>query len=220
MQAPKLAPPAASTVQDASDDESTEDEDLDAPPKSQSQSSNQVLSKPPPSAKSPTPEASTPRKTKSPATKPKAGFRIGGRAKTPVVESPQVEHSHATQEIGDVSIKEPPSSQRDTEVDATPKKAKRTFRIGGKGKAANGEGSQRDVTMSPKAVRTRATQSPTAERPSSPPAPLRAVKKETPMEPENKETPEEKAERRRAELKRKAEEAAKKQGQTKKKRRF
>jgi hypothetical protein len=214
------APSAASKIQDASDDDSTEDEDLDAPPKSQSQSSSRASRKPPPPARSPTPQTSPPPKRDIPMMKPKPGFRIGGKAKTPVVEPPPEENSRASPDVADLPAKEPLSSQLDTEVDATLKKPKRTFRIGGKGKAANGEGTQRDVTMSPKTARTRATQSPAREPPSSPPAPLRMVKEETPVDPEPDETPEEKAERRRAELKRKAEEVAKKQGQTKKKRRF
>ena len=152
--------------------------------------------------------------------KSKPGFRIGGKTKTPVVEPSPEEDSRASPVATDVPTKEPPSSQLDAEVDATPKKPKRTFRIGGKGKAANGEGSHRDVTMSPKTARTRATQSPAVESPPSRPVPLRTVKEETPVAPEPEETPEEKAERKRAELKRKAEEVAKKQGLTKKKRRL
>ena len=98
----------------------------------------------------------------------------------------------------------------------TPRKTRKPFRIGGKGKKAEDGASQRDMTASPSTQRFRATQSPTAEPPSSPPR----MKEMTPVEEVHEETPEEKAERKRAELKRKNEEAAKKQAQAKKKKRF
>ncbi|KAH8640671.1 hypothetical protein IG631_03612 [Alternaria alternata] len=101
----------------------------------------------------------------------------------------------------------------------TPKKARKPFRIGGKGKTVDGNASQRAITISPSTNRIRITQSPTAEPPSSPP-PSRVVKEMSPVKEVHEETPEEKAERKRAELKRKNEEAAKKQAQAKKKKRF
>lgn len=116
--------------------------------------------------------------------------------------------------------KEPPSSQINADVNVTPKKAKRTFKIGGQGKGATSGSSQVQDSAPLMADRTRATQSPSAQPPSSPPL-ERSVKQPTPIvEEEREETAEEKAERRRAELKRKTEEAAKKQAQSKKKRRF
>jgi hypothetical protein len=119
----------------------------------------------------------------------------------------------------DLPIKESPSSRMTADMDATPKKAKRTFKIGGRGKGAMGGSSQVQDTA-PMADRTRATQSPSVQPPSSPPV-GRPAKEPTPIkEEEREETAEEKAERRRAELKRKTEEAAKKQAQSKKKRRF
>jgi hypothetical protein len=105
------------------------------------------------------------------------------------------------------------------DIDATPKKAKRTFKIGGRPKGALDGSSQAQDTAS-MADRTRATQSPSVQPPSSPPV-GRSAKEPTPIkEEEREETAEEKAERRRAELKRKTEEAARKQAQSKKKRRF
>jgi hypothetical protein len=203
----------------ADDSDATEDDDdLDAVPKSQSRGSKLAVRKPPSQLKSHTPEPFPPRKTASPAAKPKPkGFKIGGKVKTLALESPPPEEKPPA--IQDIDMNEPPSSQLDIETDATPRKGRRTFKIGGKGRGTNGSASQRDITDSPNAKRTRAAQSPTAEPPSSPPALTEPVMEETP-EPQHEETPEEKAERRRAELKRKTEEAAKKQALTKKKRRF
>jgi hypothetical protein len=217
--APKPAPSHTPQECGADDSDATEDDDdLDAVPKSQSQSSKLAVRKPPSHTKPHAPEPSPLPKTASPTAKSKPrGFKIGGKPKTPAFESPPPEGKpQATQ---DIDMKEPPSSQLDVETDATPKKGRRTFKIGGKGRGANGSASQRDLTDSPNTKRTRDAQSPTAEPPSSPPAPTEPVKKETP-EPEHQETPEEKAERRRSELKRKTDEAARKQALTKKKRRF
>ncbi|KAJ6200626.1 LOW QUALITY PROTEIN: XRCC4-like factor-domain-containing protein [Bipolaris maydis] len=112
-----------------------------------------------------------------------------------------------------------PPSPKQADIASTPKKSRKPFRIGGKGRAAEDGASQRAATTSPSKVRTRATQSPTAEPPSSP-LPHSVTREMTPAEDEVEETPEEKAERRRAELKRRNEEAAKKQAQQKKKKRF
>jgi hypothetical protein len=112
----------------------------------------------------------------------------------------------------------PPFSSQ-TDVFTTPKKSRKFFRIGGKGKAVEDGASQRATTTSPGKSRLRATQSPTVEPPSSPPL-QRAARETTPVQEVIEETPEEKAERRRIELKRKNEEAAKKLAQQKKKKRF
>lgn len=207
-----------------SDDESTEDEDdLDALPQGPSQRSSQNVCKPSPSEKATTPakpRASIP--DEPPAEKPKSkGFRIGGKAKPAAQESPPAaEEPDATLGIGEQPVQEQPPSQTNVEPEATPKKTKRIFKIGGKGKVCAGDGSQVPETAQSMTDRTRATQSPSARPPSSPPK-RRPFKEESPAVVEDREeTAEEKAERRRAELKRKTEEAAKKQAQSKKKRRF
>jgi hypothetical protein len=206
------------------DDESTEDEDdLDAPPKSQSQRSSQSTRKPPPRAKSSTPEAlPSPKLDDRPVAQPKAkGFRIGGKAKKSFDESPPPvsEDLDVTTEGHDVIMRDAPPSQSNGDADASPKKAKRNFKIGGKGKEQAGGSTQTSEPAPPMTDRTRATHSPSIKPRSSPVS--RLAKEETPAEEEkHEETPEEKAERRRAELKRKTEEAAKKQAQSKKKRRF
>jgi hypothetical protein len=123
-------------------------------------------------------------------------------------------------DMDDLPIKEPKPSYLTADMDATPKKAKRTFKIGGRGKDAMGDSSQHHDTAPPMADRTRATQSPGIQPPSSPPVGRSAKDRTLIKEEEREETAEEKAERRRAELKRKTEEAAKKQAQSKKKRRF
>jgi hypothetical protein len=205
------------------DDDSTEDDDdLDAPPKSQSQSQGRTPRKPPP-RKSPTPELSPPpRAPTPPATKVKTkNFRIGGKSRKATESPPSL--PQASKELGPdvLPTKEsaPPSSQPETQANVTPKKVRKAFKIGGKGRAATGDASQRAGTASPSTNRIRASRSPTAEPPSSPPPP-RAVKEMTPVNEEHEETAEEKAERKRAELKRKNEEAVKKQAQAKKKKRF
>jgi hypothetical protein len=203
------------------EDGSTEDEDLDAPPKSQSQGQAPTLHKAS-RRRTPTPEPhSSPKPDTPPAQKAQASsFRIVGKSRR-VTESPPPLPKTADAELeADVlptreSVPPSPPSQATT----TPKKTRKPFKIGGKGKAADGGASQRAMTASPSTNRFRAAQSPTAEPRSSPP-PLAAVKEITPVEEVHEETPEEKAERKRAELKRKNEEAAKKQAQTKKKKRF
>lgn len=222
IEAPEeLRPHSKSTEREPSEDGSTEDDDdLDAPSTGQ-QSQNRASQKSPPRTKSPTPEVLPPYITKP---KPK-GFRMGGQTKKSVVESlsPRQE---STKEIPEVAAEQlqgsmlPPSSQIiDSQTNATPKKSRRTFKIGGKGKVGmDGDDSQRSLPPSSQITRMR---SPTADPPSSPPPPPdRNVKEPTPVEEVQEETPEEKAERRRAELKRRNEQAAKKQAQTKKKKRF
>ncbi|CAO2649862.1 Nn.00g011540.m01.CDS01 [Neocucurbitaria sp. VM-36] len=211
---PVSAPPRKEQARD--DSESTEDdEDLDAPPKDQSQT--RTLGKPRPRTKSTTPEVSPPARVSTPpATKSKGkGFRIGGKARKVSADSqPLSQGNQDTPPDTEDQVKEPSSPQADSQMNWTPKKARRPFKIGGKAK----DDSSPTVSASPKTTGIGTTRSPTAEPPSSPP-PNIALKEETP-EAVHEETPEEKAERRRAELKRKNEEAAKKQSLQKKKRRF
>ncbi|KAF1936846.1 XLF-domain-containing protein [Clathrospora elynae] len=215
--------PNQTKIKDEDYDESTDDEDP-APPKSQSQSQVRTPRKSPPRRQYPTLEPSPPPKvTSSPAEKSNVkGFRIGGKAKK-ATKSPEPlpEAAVATPDPEVLPTREsmPPSSQPDTQANMTPRKVRKPFKIGGKGKTANGDASQHGITASPNTNRMRATQSPTAEPPLSPP-PRKPVKELTPVTEVHEETPEEKAERKRAELKRKNEEAAKKQAQAKKKKRF
>lgn len=105
-------------------------------------------------------------------------------------------------------------------VETSPKKPRRAFKIGGKGKASQESAStQPEFTASPSTNRFRDANSPTP-RSSPPPLPQEMQKEETPVEAVYEETPEEKAERKRAELKRRNDELAKKQAQHKRKKRF
>jgi hypothetical protein len=219
--APEIAQSSTGNRRGENSVESTEDEeDLDSLSRSQSQGYKQTTRLPPPRPKSLTPEMPSQSKADlMPSNKARGrGFRIGGKANkaaektpTPPPRSPSNVESSPGKEIM------PPSSQVDSQ--ASPRKSRRPFRIGGKARQGNAEEGQRAVTPSPKRSRTTATQSPTAEPPSSPP-PVHAVTVATPLEETHEETPEEKAERKRAELKRKTEEAARKQAQHKKKKRF
>ncbi|KAF1846262.1 XLF-domain-containing protein [Cucurbitaria berberidis CBS 394.84] len=212
VKAPEPIPSLVQNEQDGDDLDSTEDDgDLDAPPKSQSQS--QTTRRPPPRAKSPTSEASSPGGSPRAVKSKGKAFRIGGKTKNtkPVSPIPDAETPPVKDDV-------PSSPQIDPQANMTPKKARPAFRIGGKGKALQDD-SQRTVPDSTEMNSMRAIRSPIAG-PSSSPRPVRAVKEETPVEEVHEETPEEKAERKRAELKRKNEEAAKKQAQHKKKRRF
>jgi hypothetical protein len=158
-----------------------------------------------------------PSKSDTPFTAKSKGkaFRIGGKAKKAADESPPPSDKtkDATPDLD--ADEERRSPETNPNMNATPPRIKRTFRIGGKGRNTTNEASQAPVM----ADRTRAKLSPSVHTPSSPrPKPL---KEESPIvEEEHEETPEEKAARKRAELKRKTEEAAKKQAQSKKKRRF
>ncbi|KAI4676305.1 uncharacterized protein J4E88_007219 [Alternaria novae-zelandiae] len=199
------------------DDSTEDDEDLDAPPKSQSQSLSRTPQKPT-RRRTPTPEPrSAPKAPTLPVQKPKASsFRIGGKSKRSTESpppSPKPADVEPEPEVLPTRESVPPSQPSQA---TTPKKIRKPFRIGGKGKKAEDGASQRDTTASPSTQRFRATQSPTADPPSSPPR----MKEMTPVEEVHEETPEEKAERKRAELKRKNEEAAKKQAHAKKKKRF
>ncbi|KAF7680666.1 hypothetical protein GT037_002317 [Alternaria burnsii] len=201
-------------------DSTEDDEDLDALPKSQSKSKGQTIQETI-RERTLTPEHYSPPKTASSSVQKAkvSSFRIGGKSTR--VESPQPLPGSidAEQESEVLPTREFVPSSQATQSVMTPKKARKPFRIGGKGKAVDGDASQRAITISPSTNRIRTTQSPTAEPPSSPP-PSRAVKEMSPVKEVHEETPEEKAERKRAELKRKNEEAAKKQAQAKKKKRF
>ncbi|KAG9193066.1 hypothetical protein G6011_03101 [Alternaria panax] len=188
------------------EDDSTEDEeDLDALAKSQSKgkshTTNETIR-----TRTPTPEHHfSPKTVIPPVQKAKvSSFRIGDEELDTDILSTR---------------KSVPPSQPTQSV-MTPKKARKPFRIGGKGKAVDGGASRCGTTASPSTNHIRAMSSPTAEPPSSPPPPPRVVKEVSPVKDVHEETPEEKAKRKRAELKRKNEEAAKKQAQAKKKKRF
>lgn len=232
---PKKAPePTPLLVQKPpadSEDESTEDEeDLGAPPKSQSQSQPQTSpTRSPPKARSPAPRQSSPPNPSSSIVQKPKGFRIGGaKSKEPVVESAPPMTSVDTDDV--------PKEHEEADVDANvrtsirasveptaitgTKAIRKPFKIGGKHKA-----SVQSSAVSPTRASNNKSDVTTAKEVSVEPIPRRntpAVKTEvegSPME-EHEETAEEKAERKRQELKRKNEELAKKQAQNKKKKRF
>lgn len=218
-----------STVLDSGIDEegSTEDDDdLDAPSQSQGLSQKPIHTRRPQRSrqrtKSPSlPASAEPATSPPPASRPKAkGFRIGGKAKTEAPELPQSEDKAVAQEDEPTQVSMPLPSQIDSQMEASPKKPRKAFKIGGKNKASQDiVSSQRDVTISPATQRFRDAYSPTPK--SSPPLmPQDTQKEPTLVEVTREETSEEKAERKRAELKRRNEEIAKKQAQQKKKKRF
>lgn len=221
MNRPVPTPPLVQDDRVAEDEASTEDdEDLDAPSGSQNQS--QTLSRVVRQSQQHT-ESPAQKPPSEPATSPPSvsrskakGFRIGGKAKrassetSPENETTPVEPARATMS---------PPLQTDS-VDASPKKPRRAFKIGGKRTMSQELGpSQQQVTISSSPHHGRNAQSPTPQS-SPPPMPQEIQKEETPVEEVHEETPEEKAERKRAELKRKNEELAKKQAQHKRKKRF
>ena len=172
--------------------------------------------------KSPSPPAPAESATSPPpASKAKTkGFRIGGKAKKEFAKSPepQVTAVDPSPEPSRVSVL--PHPELDSQLNASPKKPKKAFKIGGKNKPSqDAASSQLEMANSPAAHRFRDAYSPTPK--SSPPLPPQDTREETtPVEPISEETSEEKAERKRAELKRRNEEMAKKQAQQKKKKRF
>lgn len=202
-------------------DSTEEDEDLDALTKSQSKRQTQTAHKTV-RKRTPSPEYhSSPKTATPPVQKAKVGsFRIGAKLRRTTESPPPLpENTDVELETDILSSRESAPPSQPTQSVLTPKKIRKPFRIGGKGKTVDGCASQRAITASPSTNRIRATQSPTVEPPSSPPPP-RVVKETSPVQEVHEETPEEKAERKRAELKRKNEEAAKKQAQAKKKKRF
>ena len=219
--APEVTQSSTGNPREENSAESTEDEeDLDSLSRSQDQGHKQTTSLPPPRPKSVAPEMPSQSKADlMPSNKARGqGFRIGGKANKAAEKTPTPPpRSLSNVESSPGKDITPPSSQVDSQ--ASPRKARRPFRIGGKARQGNVEDGQRAVTLSPKRSRPTATHSPTAEPASSPP-PVHAVTVATPLQETHEETPEEKAERKRAELKRKTEEAARKQAQHKKKKRF
>ncbi|KAF2029477.1 XLF-domain-containing protein [Setomelanomma holmii] len=207
--APSSSPPPKSRGPTSSDDD-----DLDAPPKSQgSQTASRKVTKSSARTKSPSPSSSPPKVVAPPAKSKVKGFRIGGKAKKAQADSPPP--TEVVRDATPATDNEPPLPQQGADVEVTPNKVKRTFKIGGKGRTGQAGSSQ----VPQMTDRTRPTHSPNAQPASSPP-PMPMKEGTSVVKEEHEETPEEKAERRRAELKRKTEEAAKKQAQTKKKRRF
>ncbi|KAJ8106412.1 hypothetical protein OPT61_g9555 [Boeremia exigua] len=206
------------------DDDSTEDDDgLDAPAKTQSEDHDRTKRETQQRVRSPSPLTPAELATSPPPVdKPKGkGFRIGGKAKkaaaeTPKASQPDEDMNTPLYETNRASL--PPPSQADSTIDVSPKKPRKPFRIGGKGRASQEvASSQRERTTSP--TRLGNAGSPTPKS-SPPPMPQEPRKESAPMEAVHEETSEEKAERKRAELKRRNEEIAKKQAQQKKKKRF
>ncbi|KAF3035265.1 hypothetical protein E8E11_002538 [Didymella keratinophila] len=214
-EAPEPAPPLAQHVQTADDEESTEDDDdLDAPSQSQSQRRARPRTKSPP-PEPPIEPATSPPPVSRVKPKPK-GFRIGGKVRKASPDPPQ-EKEPTPEESARVSMQ--PLSQVES-IETSPKKPRRAFKIGGKGKASQEPASsQAEAVVPPSTNRFRDANSPTP-RSSPPPLPQEMQKEETPVEKVHEETPEEKAERKRAELKRRNEELARKQAQYKKRKRF
>ncbi|KAH8723775.1 XRCC4-like factor-domain-containing protein [Phaeosphaeriaceae sp. PMI808] len=215
---PSTTLPQKELITDGEDDtDDTEDEDdLDALPKSRSQTSSQCLRKQPPVKSSTLDTLPKPIKSESPphTTSEVKGFRIGGISNKTATECPPPtpKKSATTSKLDDALMEEPPSSQMNTDVDATPKKPKKAFKIGGKGRREASDGSHIPEVVD----RTKPTDSSLNQTPT----PSSAQGKPPVLEEQYEETPEEKAERKRAELKRRTEEAAKKQAQSKKRRRF
>jgi len=168
-------------------------------------------------SRKPSPKHSPPPKaTSSSAPKTRVdAFRTGTKPMTPTESPPTLPMTKGMDVHPDdllLTRESPPPSSPPTQAITTPKKARKPFRIGGKGKATDQEATQ-------STFRVRKMQSPTVEPPSSPSLP-KTVRPTAPIKDVIEETPEEKAERKRAELKRKNEEAAKKLAQAKKKKRF
>jgi hypothetical protein len=106
----------------------------------------------------------------------------------------------------------------DSQVGASPRKPRKHFRIGGKNKTdAESASSQNDIAANTNHCRDANSPAPKLSPPSVQQQP---AKEEGPREEVREETSEEKAGRKRAELKRRNEEIAKKQAQNKKKKRF
>ncbi|KAH6639138.1 XRCC4-like factor-domain-containing protein [Boeremia exigua] len=215
--APEPPLPSAHLSMGAEDEESTEDDDdLDVPGRSQSQGHGSRQTRPP----SP-PIPSEPATSPPPASKPKGkGFRIGGKAKKETPETSQSEEKETVTNHDSKEASMPPPSQVDLQVEESPKKPRKQFRIGGKSKPIReASSSQCEPAEPPISNRHRDTYSPTPKS-SPPPLPQELREETAPAEEAHEETPEEKAERKRAELKRRNEEIAKKQAQHKKKKRF
>lgn len=207
------------TIQNAmyEDQDGDEDEDLDAPPKVQSQSRGVQSRSNAPSSQATAPTRASPMRNSSPPAKPKAkGFRIGGRTKQ--TESPSVASD------GEKSTPQPqnegvPAQLKAEEPDKPAKK--NGFKIGGRAKQQTPTGvADSQSSEGPSARRSTSTITQRDEIENLISTITQSQKQNLPMEEEREETEEEKVERKRRELKRKNEELAKKQAQSKKKKRF
>ncbi|KAF1952871.1 XLF-domain-containing protein [Byssothecium circinans] len=204
---PTSTPTEKHTSVHGDDTTDEDDDDLDAPPKSQSQ-----LQAPLRRTKSPTPQPTPSKEKTPPLQKPKSkGFRIGGKTKKSETPPPAEEEAEPSSVNEDVPIR--PKVDR-LDLPATAKPVKKSFKIGGKMKAAVGGGAKEPTPPAEEGGASAAVKS----------APTKAVApaaqdEDVQME-DVEETAEEKAERKRRELKRKNEELARKQAQSKKKRRF
>ncbi|KZM24919.1 uncharacterized protein EKO05_0002707 [Ascochyta rabiei] len=221
---PEPMPPSAQHKVNMDEDESTEDDDdLDVPSRSQNQNQDQSHNRAPRQTqqhiKSPSPKApSEPATSPPPVSRPKGRFfRIGGKAKEAEPKPLRQEDESGPRDVEATQSLVPPFSQFGSQTGTSPKKPRKAFRIGGKSKASQeAASSQLDATAT--TTQFRSAHSPT---PKSSPPPMPYIQKEaTPREEMPEETPEEKAERKRAELKRRNGELAKKQAQHKKKKRF
>jgi len=232
---PKKAPgptqPSASKLPADSEEESTEDEgDLDAPPKSRSQSQPRTsTTRSPLKARSPEPKQSSPPKSSSFVVQNPKGFRIGGaKSREPMAESAPPTFSMHTDDIPkeheaadvDATVRTNVEATLEATVVTGTKAIRKPFKIGGKHKAAV-QSSDVSPTRASNSKSNVATTKETLVKP-TPRRNTPAVKTEAESSPvdEYEETAEEKAERKRQELKRKNEELAKKQAQNKKKKRF
>lgn len=204
------------------EDTVTDDDDLDALPKSQSHTSPPSIG---PSMGKNLREAkasSPPKVVPHSANKPK-GFRIGGTKSKETAEPPMPqfprEANGKDEDMPDVPVK-----RIGADTDVSSPKSRRTFKIGGNKKASSRERDQMTASPSPQPGKSKKNSSPMNEVqmkdldgdvPSAVPIHPKAS---TVDDEEYNETAEEKAERKRRELKRKNEELAKKQAQKKKKR--
>ncbi|KAF2787407.1 XLF-domain-containing protein [Melanomma pulvis-pyrius CBS 109.77] len=231
-QAPKPTPPSAQKQQAVHEDETTEDEeDLDAPPKSQNQSLGRATTRQSSTKdRSPEPKLSpVPKPSSSSAQKPK-GFRIGGaKSKEPAVELPRETSLHAEHAQEERDAEEPNASiptRAKSGVESTTstavKPARKAFKIGGRHKTSTEDSA---VLSPPKTSKSKGDIESAKEALVEPVPQKRSADVKTEVDTsspaeEHEETAEEKAERKRRELKRKNEELAKKQAQNKKKKRF
>lgn len=167
-----------------------------------------------------------PANTKPPSKAKGGGFRIGGKAKkaSPQSSPPLQDHGSAivnTTNLADARPHSPPAegdASMKTEIKADAQKARRPFKIGGKKKSTKNPSEQE---LEPSAAERKGDDKvlPSPKRDTSISS-RKDIKEETPPVEIKEETAEEKAERKRAELKRKNDEAARKQAQQKKKKRF
>ncbi len=171
--------------------------------------------------RSPSPQKpSEPATSPPPLSKPRGkSFRIGGRAKKATPEPPQPEDNTIAHSEQAAQSSMPPFSQEGSQPSNSLTKPRKPFRIGGKHKVSEDTASsQHETSASTTTTRLQDAQSPTLG--SSPPPMPQVEKEELPVTEVHDETPEEKAARKRAELKRRNQDIARKQAQHKKKKRF